>query len=101
MASLTGVNVFLMAMDSSDSFKVSKVYFEVVSILVTAFPIIWSKILDECKAYVDDLTPNNSPTLSDEKDDSLRDDGSVQSLPSTNDHEDISISGSGQQCPRC
>ena len=60
MGLLTGVNIMLLALNNSDQIEIPHIYFEVISVLATSFPIIWSKILDELKEYHTDLTPEAS-----------------------------------------
>ena len=35
-------------------------YFEVVSVIASVFPVIWTHILDACKQYIGDNTPTSS-----------------------------------------
>ena len=59
MSLLAGINIFLASFS-----KAPQLYFEIVSILTSACPVVWSQILDACKDYSDDATPNeNSPAL--------------------------------------
>ena len=60
MALLTGMNITLLALNNSSEITIPSVYFEVISVLATSFPLVWSKILDSCKDYEDELTPNTS-----------------------------------------
>ena len=39
------------------------VYYEVFSAISTLVPVFWSKVLDETKIYIDDLTPNITPEI--------------------------------------
>ena len=39
------------------------IYFEVVSVVASAFPIIWSQILDASKEYHAVLTPSDTPKV--------------------------------------
>ena len=52
MASLSGVSVCLTAFSDVDP-----MYFQVVSILGTAFPVVWTQVLDACKQYEEEKTP--------------------------------------------
>ena len=59
MSLLAGINIFLASFS-----KTPQLYFEIVSILTSACPVVWSQILDACKDYSDDATPTeNSPAL--------------------------------------
>ena len=52
MACLSGVSVCLTAFSDIDP-----LYYQIVSILGTAFPVVWTQVLDECKQYVEQSTP--------------------------------------------
>ena len=52
MACLSGTSICLTAFSNIDS-----TYYQVVSILGTAFPVVWSQILDACKQYEEQSTP--------------------------------------------
>lgn len=41
-----------------------KIFYEIVSICGTAFPVVWSKILDASKEYYEQATPPESPAVS-------------------------------------
>ena len=59
MSLLAGLNIFLASFS-----KTPQLYFEVVSILTSACPVVWSQILDACKDYSDDATPTEtSPAI--------------------------------------
>lgn len=59
MSLLAGLNVFLASFS-----KAPQIYFEIVSILSSACPVVWSQILDACKDYSGESTPNEtSPAL--------------------------------------
>ena len=60
MGLLSGLNVALLALNNSDSITIPSLYFEIISVVGTSFPIIWSKILDSMKEYEQDLTPSPS-----------------------------------------
>ena len=51
-ACLAGINLIF----STLSF-VPIQYFEVVSVIASVFPVIWTHILDACKQYINDTTP--------------------------------------------
>ena len=43
--------------------NIDQKYYQVVSVFSSAFPIIWSQILDACKTYESELTPaRNTPS---------------------------------------
>ena len=46
---LSVVNLVLIAIDSINGVSVSKIYFEIISVISALFPVIWSKFLDGCK----------------------------------------------------
>ena len=52
MACLSGVSVCLTAFSDIDP-----LYYQIVSILGTALPVVWTQVLDECKQYVEQSTP--------------------------------------------
>ena len=56
MGTLAGVNFIFATLED-----IPKIYFEVVSVLTSAFPVAWTNILDACKKYVDEVTPPVSP----------------------------------------
>ena len=39
----------MIAIDSINGVSVSKIYFEIISVISALFPVIWSKFLDGCK----------------------------------------------------
>ena len=41
------------------------VYYQVVSVFSSAFPVIWTQILDACKQYESERTPTPSPDAPD------------------------------------
>ena len=58
MAGMSGLSVCLTAFSDIDP-----IYFQVVSILGTAFPVIWTQVLDPCKQYEEEKTPTEgTPT---------------------------------------
>lgn len=58
MAILAGLS-FVFATFS----ELDPIYYQVVSVFSSAFPIIWSQILDASKTYVSEQTPRtNSPS---------------------------------------
>ena len=60
MGILAGVSLMLASLTDTDD-----LYFEIVSVFSSAFPIAWSYILDACKEYENDKTPEaNSPARS-------------------------------------
>ena len=60
MGILSGLNVALLALNNSDSVHNPSIYFEIISVAATSFPILWSKLLDSLKEYENDLTPTPS-----------------------------------------
>ena len=59
MSGLCGVNIFLASFSQTPP-----LYFEIVSILTSACPVVWSQVLDACKEYHSDSTPTEgSPAL--------------------------------------
>ena len=52
MACLSGVSVCLTAFSD-----INPLYYQIVSILGTALPVVWTQVLDECKQYVEQSTP--------------------------------------------
>ena len=57
MLVLGGVNMFLISFDHNDDVHIPNVYFEVLSVILSVFPVVWTNILDKVKDYRDDLTP--------------------------------------------
>ena len=60
MGILSGLNVALLALNNSDSVHIPSIYFEIISVAATSFPILWGKLLDSLKEYENDLTPTPS-----------------------------------------
>ena len=60
MAILFGVNLFLLTMTNS-TVKIPSLYFEISSTLLSILPVVWSKILDACKAVDVSVSPPDSP----------------------------------------
>ena len=44
---------------------VNELYFQITSFIVPIIPVIWSNILDACKKYEEEQTPEPSPERSD------------------------------------
>ena len=59
MIGLTVINMILSGLRDS-GLGIPDKYFEYYCIIMSAFPIFWSKILDASKKYVEDLTPNST-----------------------------------------
>lgn len=59
MATLGGVNIVFSAFP-----EIPTIYFKVVSVLGLMFPIMWSNILDGCKEYEEQATPQSSEATS-------------------------------------
>ena len=66
MAALAGINIILLALNSSDSVNIPTIYFEIMAVLASAAPPVWSNFLDKCKEYIAELTPPDSPADSTE-----------------------------------
>ena len=70
MAILAGVSFILATLTDTH-----EIYYQVVSVFSSAFPIIWSQILDACKEYDTQQTPEvlsparNTPKLDHENED--------------------------------
>ena len=56
---LTGITILLSALTDAE-LPIPTTYFEYYSIIISALPVFWSKILDASKKYIDDLTPEPS-----------------------------------------
>ena len=56
MAMLAGASVVLATLGGID-----EMYFQIVSVFSSAFPIVWSQILDACKEYENEKSPSPSP----------------------------------------
>ena len=67
MAALAGINIILLALNSSDSVNIPTIYFEIMAVLASAAPPVWSNFLDKCKEYIAELTPPDSPADSTEE----------------------------------
>ena len=63
MAVMAGLSLIFATMTDIDS-----IYYQVVSVFSSAFPVIWSQILDACKQYEEERTPEPSPDRSDSPD---------------------------------
>ena len=57
MALLAGLSLIVSAFTEIDT-----IYYKVVSVFSSAFPVIWSQILDATKTYEAEATPTNSPS---------------------------------------
>ena len=70
MALLAGVSFILATLTDTH-----EIYYQVVSVFSSAFPVIWSQILDACKDYETQQTPEvlsparNTPPLDPENTD--------------------------------
>ena len=62
MAALSAANLILLALNSSESVTIPTIYFEIMAVLASAAPPVWSNFLDKCKEYIAELTPPDSPT---------------------------------------
>ena len=57
MGILAGISLMLATLTDT-----SEIYYQFVSVFSSAFPIVWSQILDACKDYESEQTPMPSPT---------------------------------------
>ena len=57
MGILAGISLMLATLTDT-----SEIYYQFVSAFSSAFPIVWSQILDACKDYESEQTPSPSPT---------------------------------------
>ena len=57
MALLAGVSLMLATLTDTN-----EIYYQFVSVFSSAFPIVWSQILDASKEYESEETPSPSPT---------------------------------------
>ena len=57
MAVLAGVSLMLATLTDTN-----EIYYQFVSVFSSAFPIVWSQVLDACKNYESEETPMPSPT---------------------------------------
>ena len=55
MAMLAGLSLIFSAFT-----EIHPIYYKVVSVFSSAFPVIWSQILDATKTYEAEATPTNS-----------------------------------------
>ena len=60
MALLAGLSLMLASLTDTN-----EIYFQIVSVFSSAFPIIWSQVLDACKDYENDKTPTALSPASD------------------------------------
>ena len=64
MALLAGISLTLATLTDTH-----EIYYQIVSVFSSAFPIVWSQILDGCKEYENEQTPEilsparNTPPL--------------------------------------
>ena len=56
MAMLAGLSLIFSAFT-----EIHPIYYKVVSVFSSAFPVIWSQILDATKTYEAEQTPNDTP----------------------------------------
>ena len=57
IAVLAGVSLMLATLTNTDA-----IYYKFVSVFSSAFPIVWSQVLDASKEYQSEQTPSPSPT---------------------------------------
>ena len=63
MAILAGVSLMLATMTDTDT-----LYYQFVSVFSSAFPVVWSQVLDASKEYINEETPTTlSPASSSER----------------------------------
>ena len=60
MGILAGVSLMLASLTDT-----SEIYYQFVSVFSSAFPIVWSQILDACKDYESQETPTTLSPASD------------------------------------
>ena len=63
MGLLSGTSFFLASLNASSEINISPLYFQIVSVLASAVPIVWSKFLDAMKDYEQELTPHSTPQV--------------------------------------
>ena len=63
MAIIMPITSFLLAIGTD----VNELYFQIISFITPIIPVVWSNILDACKKYEDELTPENTPENSPER----------------------------------
>ena len=74
MGILAGVSLMLATLTDTD-----EIYYQFVSVFSSAFPIVWSQVLDACKNYESEQTPatlspaSNTPKSETPKLDDLND----------------------------
>ena len=56
------VNSILCAINANTNGAIPSLYWEIYSIVLSGFPVAWSKILDEVKVYQELMTPSASST---------------------------------------
>ena len=56
MAMLAGLSLIFSAFT-----EIHPIYYKVVSVFSSAFPVIWSQLLDATKTYTAEQTPNDTP----------------------------------------
>lgn len=61
LSCLGGLNLVFIMLDF-----IPEEYFEVLSVLESVFPVVWTHILDACKQYVNDATPSSPQSPSTE-----------------------------------
>ena len=60
MLILGGINLFLISLNNSEDINIPRVYFEVLSVILSVVPVVWTNILDKLKEYTNELTPTPS-----------------------------------------
>ena len=56
MSVLAGLSLIFSAFTEMDP-----IYYKVVSVFSSAFPVIWTQVLDACKTYEAEQTPTTTP----------------------------------------
>ena len=49
MVAVSGINLLLLAIDKIDGVTIPELYFQIISVIIGVFPVVWSKFLDACK----------------------------------------------------
>ena len=49
MVGVSGINLMLLAIDKIDGVTIPELYFQIISVIIGVFPVVWSKFLDACK----------------------------------------------------
>lgn len=63
MIILTGVNTILVGVNASNIATIPAEYFEFFAVIATVIPVVWTNLLNECKTYVDEGTPQTQSPI--------------------------------------